>query len=300
MTQKLHSAYIVGPPVTACSATGSITVPAAGSPFSAWNCRPRGTKSAAGWPLRLSPRRGVRLFQSAAEQDLRDDALDVREPEPRRVRGRLPAAGAHGLRRGCARHHSRRSTTTNGRVLTKWAEDWRDVQTRTATCPIPRPPIGAAAALVERVLHPPALGVYKRYGDTRVLRENFPTMQRWLAFLETKRGQSAGALGRRVGLPGRLALAGRARREWRHAGDAVLQQLLLGLRPGNSRASPMSSARSRPLPPTAPVPRRFALPSTRTSFARGARLCQRRTGVPGGGLARGFLRQRSAPPSGSD
>jgi hypothetical protein len=28
--------------------------------------------------------------------------------------------------------------------------------------------------------------VYRRYGDTRILRENFPTMQRWLAFLETK------------------------------------------------------------------------------------------------------------------
>jgi len=56
-----------------------------------------------------------------------------------------------------------------------------------AICPTRRPPTGAGGG--------PAWSgycitlpweVYLRYGDRRILLENFPTAQRWLAFLETK------------------------------------------------------------------------------------------------------------------
>lgn len=91
-----------------------------------------------------------------------------------------------------------------GAFYTKWAQDWRDVQGG-----------GAAWGVADKaaVKDNPDSGnlpytaptywggggpgwcgfcitlpweVYQRYGDTRILEENFPTMQRWLAFLETK------------------------------------------------------------------------------------------------------------------
>ena len=91
-----------------------------------------------------------------------------------------------------------------GAFYTKWAQDWRDVQGGSAAW-------GTAekAAVQDSVesgnlpyTAPTYWGgggpgwsgfcvtlpweVYERYGDTRVLEENFATMQRWLAFLETK------------------------------------------------------------------------------------------------------------------
>lgn len=91
-----------------------------------------------------------------------------------------------------------------GAFYTKWTQDWRDVQGG-----------GAAWGTADKaaVNDSPESGnlpytaptywggggpgwsgfcitlpweVYERYGDTRVLEQNFPTMQRWLAFLETK------------------------------------------------------------------------------------------------------------------
>jgi alpha-L-rhamnosidase len=91
-----------------------------------------------------------------------------------------------------------------GAFYTKWTQDWRDVQGG-----------GAAWGTAEMaaVKDSPESGnlpytaptywggggpgwsgfcitlpweIYERYGDTRVLEQNFPTMQRWLAFLETK------------------------------------------------------------------------------------------------------------------
>ncbi len=91
-----------------------------------------------------------------------------------------------------------------GAFYTKWSQDWRDVQGG-----------GAAWGTAEMaaVKDSPESGnlpytaptywggggpgwsgfcitlpweVYERYGDTRILEQNFPTMQRWLAFLETK------------------------------------------------------------------------------------------------------------------
>ena len=91
-----------------------------------------------------------------------------------------------------------------GAFYTKWSQDWRDVQGGSAAW-------GTAekAAVKDAVesgnlpyTAPTYWGgggpgwsgfcitlpweVYERYGDTRILEENFPMMQRWLAFLETK------------------------------------------------------------------------------------------------------------------
>jgi len=92
-----------------------------------------------------------------------------------------------------------------GAFYTKWSQDWRDVQGGDAAWGS-----GADAAVEEA---PPETGnlpytaptywggggpawsgfcvtlpweVYERYGDTRILKQNFPTIRRWLAFLETK------------------------------------------------------------------------------------------------------------------
>jgi len=91
-----------------------------------------------------------------------------------------------------------------GAFYTKWSQDWRDVQGGSAAW-------GTAekAAVKDTVeagnlpyTAPTYWGgggpswsgycvtlpweIYERYGDTRILEENFPTIQRWLAFLETK------------------------------------------------------------------------------------------------------------------
>ncbi len=91
-----------------------------------------------------------------------------------------------------------------GAFYTKWSQDWRDVQGG-----------GAAWGTAEMaaVKDSPESGnlpytaptywggggpgwsgfcitlpweIYERYGDTRILEQNFPTMQKWLVFLETK------------------------------------------------------------------------------------------------------------------
>lgn len=91
-----------------------------------------------------------------------------------------------------------------GAFYTKWSQDWRDVQGGSAAW-------GTAekAAVKDTVeagnlpyTAPTYWGgggpgwsgfcvtlpweIYERYADTRILEENFPTIQRWLAFLETK------------------------------------------------------------------------------------------------------------------
>jgi alpha-L-rhamnosidase len=87
---------------------------------------------------------------------------------------------------------------------TKWSQDWRDVQGGSAAWGT------AEKAAVQDAVEagnlpytaPTYWGgggpgwsgycvtlpweIYERYGDTRILEENFPTIQRWLAFLETK------------------------------------------------------------------------------------------------------------------
>jgi len=93
-----------------------------------------------------------------------------------------------------------------GAFYTKWAEDWRDTQGRHSTW-------GTAEKAKQGKPNPADAGnlpytaptywggggpgwcgicvtmpwqVYRRYGDVRVLEDNFPMIQRWLAFLETK------------------------------------------------------------------------------------------------------------------
>jgi alpha-L-rhamnosidase len=74
-----------------------------------------------------------------------------------------------------------------GAFYTKWAEDWRDVQAADGSLPYTAPTYwgGGGPSWSGFCIHLP-WEVYRRYGDTRILRESFPTMQRWLAFLETK------------------------------------------------------------------------------------------------------------------
>lgn len=93
-----------------------------------------------------------------------------------------------------------------GAFYTKWSEDWRDVQGRTPTWGIGIPPGqaggegheegnipytaptywgGGGPAWSGYCVHLP-WEVYRRYGDEQILRTNLPTIERWLAFLETK------------------------------------------------------------------------------------------------------------------
>ncbi|HNR97921.1 MAG TPA: family 78 glycoside hydrolase catalytic domain [Planctomycetota bacterium] len=74
-----------------------------------------------------------------------------------------------------------------GAFYTKWAQDWRDVQGADGNLPYTAPTRwgGGGPAWSGFCITLPWL-VYERYGDTRILRDNFHTMTRWLAFLETK------------------------------------------------------------------------------------------------------------------
>ncbi len=93
-----------------------------------------------------------------------------------------------------------------GAFYTKWSEDWRDVQGRTPTWGVGIP-VGQAGADGHEEGNIPYTAptywggggpawsgfcvylpweVYRRYGDERILRANFATIERWLAFLETK------------------------------------------------------------------------------------------------------------------
>ncbi len=74
-----------------------------------------------------------------------------------------------------------------GAFYSKWAQDWRDVQTQDGNLPYTAPTYwgGGGPSWSGFSIHLP-WEVYRRYGDTRILREGYPTMRRWLAFLETK------------------------------------------------------------------------------------------------------------------
>jgi hypothetical protein len=70
---------------------------------------------------------------------------------------------------------------------TKWIEDWRDVQGPDGNLPYTSPTYwgGGGPGWSGYCITLP-WEMYRRYGDTRILHENFPMMQKWLAFLETK------------------------------------------------------------------------------------------------------------------
>ncbi len=74
-----------------------------------------------------------------------------------------------------------------GAFYTKWSQDWRDVQEPTGDLPYTAPTYwgGGGPAWSGYCITLP-WDMYQRYGDVRILDQNFATMQRWLAFLETK------------------------------------------------------------------------------------------------------------------
>ena len=82
-----------------------------------------------------------------------------------------------------------------GAFYTKWSEDWRDVQvkagaptgTEDGNLPHSAPTYwgGGGPAWSGYSVHLP-WEMYQRYGDKRILEQNLPTIERWLAFLETK------------------------------------------------------------------------------------------------------------------
>ncbi|MGO9111269.1 MAG: family 78 glycoside hydrolase catalytic domain [Thermoguttaceae bacterium] len=94
-----------------------------------------------------------------------------------------------------------------GAFYTKWAEDWRDVQGNAAAwgVDVKAGQSGSGGASDDGNLPytaPTYWGgggpgwsgycvalpwlMYRQYGDVRILEQSFPTIQRWLAFLETK------------------------------------------------------------------------------------------------------------------
>lgn len=72
-----------------------------------------------------------------------------------------------------------------GAFYTKWSQDWRDVQASDGSVPYTAPTYsgGGGVPWSGYCIHLP-WKLYEHYGDTRILRENFPTMRRWLASLE--------------------------------------------------------------------------------------------------------------------
>lgn len=92
-----------------------------------------------------------------------------------------------------------------GAFYTKWSQDWRDVQgketawglgekatnqnapTQPGNLPYTAPTYwgGGGPAWSGYCVTLPWY-MYRHYGDTRILEENLPTIERWLAFLETK------------------------------------------------------------------------------------------------------------------
>ena len=73
-----------------------------------------------------------------------------------------------------------------GAFYTKWSQDWRDAQAEDGSLPYTAPTYwgGGGPVWCGFCITLP-WEVYRRYDDRRILEENFPTMERWLAFLET-------------------------------------------------------------------------------------------------------------------
>ncbi|MEN6451884.1 MAG: family 78 glycoside hydrolase catalytic domain [Thermoguttaceae bacterium] len=74
-----------------------------------------------------------------------------------------------------------------GAFYTKWLGDWRDVQRPDGSLPHTAPTRwGGGGPAWSGICVTLPWQVYLHYGDRRVLEVNYPMMQRWLAFLETK------------------------------------------------------------------------------------------------------------------
>lgn len=74
-----------------------------------------------------------------------------------------------------------------GAFYSKWMEDWRDVQAPDGSVPYTAPTyIGGGGPSWSGFCVTLPWEMYIQYGDKRILEESFPTIQRWLDFLETK------------------------------------------------------------------------------------------------------------------
>src|SRR5207302_1509169 len=72
-----------------------------------------------------------------------------------------------------------------GAFMTKWAEDWRDVQGLDGNVAYTAPTyLGGGGPAWSGFCVSLPWEIYREYGDRRVLEQGFPVMQRWLAFLE--------------------------------------------------------------------------------------------------------------------
>lgn len=72
-------------------------------------------------------------------------------------------------------------------LYTKWSQDWRDVQGKDGNLPYTAPTYwgGGGPGWSGYCVTLP-WQMYRHYGDRRALEVNYPTIQRWLQFLETK------------------------------------------------------------------------------------------------------------------
>lgn len=74
-----------------------------------------------------------------------------------------------------------------GAFYNKWMEDWRDVQDEDGNVPYTAPTrIGGGGPSWSGFCITLPWEFYRQYGDVRILSESFPTIQRWLDFVETK------------------------------------------------------------------------------------------------------------------
>lgn len=77
-----------------------------------------------------------------------------------------------------------------GAFCSKWMEDWRDVQGQDGNVPHTAPTrLGGGGPVWSGFCVALPWELYRHYGDQRLLRQSFPTIQRWLAFLETQSRQ---------------------------------------------------------------------------------------------------------------
>jgi len=77
-----------------------------------------------------------------------------------------------------------------GAFYNKWAADWRNAQNEAGDVPhtCPGPQIGGGGPAWSGFCITMPWQVYVQYGDRRILEQSYPTMQRWLKFIDTKMG----------------------------------------------------------------------------------------------------------------
>lgn len=78
-----------------------------------------------------------------------------------------------------------------GAFYNKWAADWRASQNEAGDVPhtSPGPQIGGGGPAWSGFCITLPWQIYVQYGDRRVLEQSYPTMQRWLKFIDTKMGE---------------------------------------------------------------------------------------------------------------